>query len=78
MPSRRRPHAVGWSGRDVAERMGQLGWSMSEPGDRNEITVLGKQLHGLAETVANCRLGDGRRADTGLPLWPPWLDEGES
>lgn len=75
MPTRRRAHAFGWSGRDVAERMVQLGWPVTEPGaERSEITVLGRHLLGLADKVANARLADGRRADVVFPLWPPWLD----
>jgi hypothetical protein len=77
MPTRRRPQLIGWSGRDIAERMTQLGWSVSKPGDRNEITLLGKQLIGLANKVANCKLGDGRPAEVVFPHWPPWLDAGE-
>ena len=72
MPSRRRPHNAGWSGRDVADRLEQLGWTIA---DQNVITVLGRQLHGLAERVAYCRLTDGRRADQVFPAWPPWLEE---
>ncbi|OLT14080.1 hypothetical protein BJF78_19925 [Pseudonocardia sp. CNS-139] len=72
MPSRRRPHNPGWSGRDVADRLEQLGWTIT---GQNVITVLGRQLHGLAERVADCRLTDGRRADQVFPSWPPWLDE---
>lgn len=72
MPCRRRPHNVGWSGRDVADRLEQLGWTIA---DRGVITVLGRQLHGLAERVAYARLTDGRRADQVFPSWPPWLDE---
>lgn len=72
MPTRRRPHALGWSGRDVVERLAQLdGASAVE-----DITVLGKHLLVLADKVQNCRLGDGRRADTVFPVWPPWRDEG--
>jgi hypothetical protein len=81
MPSRRRAHAIGWSGRDVAERMVQLGWPITEPGDdRNEITVLGRQLLVLADKVEGAALADGRRADVVFPLWPPWLggDEQET
>ena len=74
MPCRRRPHNAGWSGRDVADRLEQLGWVIA---DHNVITVLGRQLHGLAERVAYARLTDGRRADQVFPAWPPWL-EGES
>ena len=75
MPTRRRALVLGWSGRDVAERMAQLGWAIAEPGDeRGAITVLGKQLLALAEKVAQCGLVDGRRADVVFPLWPPWLD----
>jgi hypothetical protein len=70
LPTVRRPHAVGWSGRDVAERLAQLG----EPAE--DITVLGKHLLALADKVQNCRLADGRRADTVFPVWPPWRDEG--
>lgn len=72
MPSRRRPHNAGWSGRDVADRLDQLGWTIA---DQNMITVLGRQLHGLAERVAYARVTDGRRADQVFPSWPPWLDE---
>jgi hypothetical protein len=72
MPCRRRPHNAGWSGRDVANRLEQLGWTIAE---QNLITVLGRQLHGLAERVAYARLTDGRRADQVFPSWPPWLDE---
>jgi hypothetical protein len=75
MPSRRRPHNAGWSGRDVADRLEQLGWTIA---DQNMITVLGRQLHGLAERVAYARLTDGRRADQVFPSWPPWLDEESS
>jgi hypothetical protein len=75
MPALRRPHAGGWSGRDVAERLAQLGWTVTEGG--NEITVLGKALLTLADKVANCHLADGRRADLVFPQWPPWIDEGE-
>jgi hypothetical protein len=75
MPCRRRPHNVGWSGRDVADRLEQLGWTIAE---QNVITVLGRQLHGLAERVAYARLTDGRRADQVFPSWPPWLDEESS
>lgn len=75
MPCRRRPHNAGWSGRDVAGRLEQLGWSIA---DQNVITVLGRQLHGLAERVAYARLTDGRRADQVFPSWPPWLDEESS
>lgn len=75
MPTRRRAHAFGWSGRDVVERMAQLGWPVTEPGDeRSPITVLGQQLLALADKVANAQLADGRRADVVFPLWPPWLD----
>jgi hypothetical protein len=77
MPTRRRPHLTGWSGRDIAERMAQLGWSVSKPGDRNQITLLGKQLIGLADKVANCKLADVRRADAVFPHWPPWLHSEE-
>jgi hypothetical protein len=72
MPCRRRPHNAGWSGRDVADRLEQLGWVIA---DQNMITVLGRQLHGLAERVAYARLTDGRRADQVFPSWPPWIDE---
>jgi hypothetical protein len=72
MPCRRRPHNPGWSGRDVADRLEQLGWVIA---DHNMITVLGRQLHGLAERVAFGRLTDGRRADQVFPFWPPWLEE---
>jgi len=75
MPCRRRPHNAGWSGRDVADRLEQLGWTIAE---QNMITVLGRQLHGLAERVAYARLTDGRRADQVFPSWPPWLDEESS
>lgn len=75
MPCRRRPHNAGWSGRDVADRLEQLGWTIA---DQNMITVLGRQLHGLAERVAYARLTDGRRADQVFPSWPPWLDEESS
>jgi hypothetical protein len=75
MPCRRRPHNAGWSGRDVANRLEQLGWTIA---DQNLITVLGRQLHGLAERVAYARLTDGRRADQVFPSWPPWLDEESS
>jgi hypothetical protein len=75
MPCRRRPHNAGWSGRDVADRLEQLGWVIA---DQNLITVLGRQLHGLAERVAYARLTDGRRADQVFPSWPPWLDEESS
>lgn len=75
MPCRRRPHNAGWSGRDVADRLEQLGWVIA---DQNVITVLGRQLHGLAERVAYARLTDGRRADQVFPSWPPWLDEESS
>lgn len=68
----RRPHVVGWSGRDVAERLTQLGWQSAT---RN-VTTLGQQLHTIAEKVANCLLSDGRRADMVFPSWPPW-SEGE-
>lgn len=71
-PARRRPHAVGWSGRDVADRLRQLGWSSAE-GPRG-MTVLSQQLHTLADKVANCRMSDGRRADLVIPDWPPWAD----
>lgn len=77
MPTRRRPHLAGWSGRDVVERMSQLGWTVGKAQDRNEITLLGKQLLGLADKVANCKLRDGRRADTVFPYWPPWIDSDE-
>jgi hypothetical protein len=75
MPCRRRPHNAGWSGRDIADRLVQLGWMIA---DQNMITVLGRQLHGLAERVAYARLTDGRRADQVFPSWPPWLDEESS
>jgi hypothetical protein len=65
----RRPHAPGWSGRDVADRATQLGWAATGP---RATTVLAQQLHTLADKVANCRLSDGRRADLVLPSWPPW------
>jgi hypothetical protein len=72
MPCRRIPLNAGWSGRDVADRLEQLGW---EIGEHNMITVLGRQLHGLAERVAYCRVSDGRRADQVFPAWPPWIEE---
>ncbi|GAA0901760.1 hypothetical protein [Pseudonocardia zijingensis] len=72
MPCRRRPHNAGWSGRDVAGRLEQLGWTIAA---QNMITVLGRQLHGLADRVTHARLTDGRRADQVFPSWPPWLDE---
>lgn len=75
MPTRRRPLALGWSGRDVAERMAQLDSSAAAGGE--DITVLGKHLLALADKVQNCRLVDGRRADTVFPVWPPWRDDGE-
>lgn len=74
MPTRRRPLALGWSGRDVAERLAQLDSSASA--GREDITVLGKHLLVLADKVQSCRLVDGRRADTVFPIWPPWRDEG--
>lgn len=74
MPTRRRPHAAGWSGRDVAERLSQLGRPIEAPDQRAAITVLGKHLLALADRVTNCRLADGRRVDTVLPMWPPWLE----
>lgn len=72
MPCRRLPLNAGWSGRDVADRLGQLGWEIST---NNLITVLGRHLHGLAERVTYCRLRDGRRADQVFPAWPPWIEE---
>jgi hypothetical protein len=75
MPCRRRPHNAGWSGRDVANRLEQLGWTIAE---HNVITVLGRQLHGLAERIAYARLTDGRQADQVFPSWPPWVDEESS
>ncbi len=69
----RRPHVTGWSGRDVAERLAQLGWAGG--GGARATTVLSQQLHTLADKVANCRTSDGRRADLVLPSWPPWRDE---
>jgi hypothetical protein len=68
----RRPLVLGWSGRDVAERLAQLGWQSAT---RN-VTTLGQQLHTIADKVANCLLSDGRRADLVFPTWPPW-SEGE-
>ncbi len=77
MPATRRPHVAGWSGRDVAERLAQLGWSGPYGGAKG-MTMLAQQLHTLAEKVAQCRLSDGRRADLVFPSWPPWLEEVES
>lgn len=73
LPSQRRPHTLGWSGRDVVERQTQLGWQGSGSGAR-AVTVLGQQLLTLADKVANCRLSDGRRADVVFPAWPPWVE----
>jgi hypothetical protein len=70
----RRPHVTGWSGRDVAERLSQLGWSGPHSGAK-AMTVLGQQLITLADKVAQCRLSDGRRADLVFPSWPPWAEE---
>lgn len=72
MPSRRVPLNVGWSGRDVADRLEQLGWVIAK---RDTITVLGRQLLGLADRVAYGRVSDGRRADQVFPAWPPWVEE---
>lgn len=72
MPCRRLPLNGGWSGRDVAARLAQLGW---EIGEHNLITALGRQLHALAERVTHSRLSDGRRADLVFPAWPPWLED---
>jgi len=69
----RRPHVAGWSGRDVAERLAQLGWA-TVTGPR-ATTVLSQQLHTLADKVAHCRTADGRPADLVFPSWPPWQDE---
>lgn len=79
MPSRRRPHNTGWSGRDVADRLVQLGWTdptLSRNGAAIDITQLGRQLLNLSERVVNGKLSDGRRADQVFAAWPPWLDDG--
>jgi hypothetical protein len=81
MSSKRRPHNTGWSGRDVADRLQQLGWTDVLParnGTGVDITQLGRQLINLAERVVNGKLSDGRRADQVFAAWPPWLDDGGS
>ena len=78
MPTRRRPHNTGWSGRDVADRLEQLGWTeLRSARGGIDITQLGRQLLNLSERVINGKLADERRADQVFAVWPPWLENAE-